>query len=369
LKKCLIIGGGFAGCASAHQFNLAGGWDVTLIESASYLGAGVRTQWWGGHPYTFGPRHFLTQNVEVYEFLNRYCPIRLCPEHEFLTYVEKDNNFYSYPINRADVKLMPDAAQINQELLELAGVQEAKNLEDYWIGSVGKILYEKFISTYSKKMWQVDDNKKIDTFNWSPKGIALKDGNRAAWDTAISGYPYASNGYDDYFRISTEGTKILLSTVITAYDIPQKRVCFKNEWHNFDVIINTISPDTLFDECFGELPFIGRDFHKIVLPQEFAFPENVFFLYYANTEQFTRLVEYKKFTKHKSKNTLIGMEIPSLNGKHYPLPISTEIEKANKYKELMPDGVVSIGRAGSYDYSIDIDNCIEQALQLNATTI
>jgi UDP-galactopyranose mutase len=362
----LIIGGGFAGCAAAHQFNLQGGWETTLIETSSYLGAGNRTQWWGGHPYTFGPRHFLTQNVEVYKFLDKFCPIRLCPEHEFLTYVEKDNNFYSYPINRSDVNLMPDANEVHEELKTLVGVAEAKNLEDYWIGSVGKILYQKFISTYSKKMWMVDDNKKIDTFNWSPKGIALKEGNRAAWDSAISGYPYAANGYDNYFDISTEGTKVLLNTRIDGYDIPKKRVNFNNNWHSFDVIINTISPDILFNECFGPLPFIGRDFHKIVLPQEFAFPDNVYFLYYANEEKFTRLVEYKKFTKHVSKNTLIGVEIPSMNGKHYPLPISAEIERAKKYKQLMPDEVFSIGRAGSYDYSIDIDNCIEQALEIKS---
>ena len=47
----------------------------------------------------------------------------------------------------------------------------------------------------------------------------------------------------------------------------------------FDIIINTISPDILFDNIYGELPFIGRDIHKIVLPMEECFPDNVFFLY------------------------------------------------------------------------------------------
>jgi UDP-galactopyranose mutase len=328
------------------------------------LGAGVRTQWWGGHPYTFGPRHFLTQNRAAFDFLNTYCPIRLCPEHEFITYVECDNEFYSYPINKSDVAKMPDSSLINRELLSLKGVADSKNLEDYWIGSVGKTLYNKFINTYSKKMWQVNDNRDIDTFNWSPKGVALKEGNRAAWDNAISGYPFASNGYDNYFEIATEGSTVMLSTFIESYDIQNKKVKFNNEWHNFDVIINTISPDSLFSECFGALPFIGRDFYKIVLPQENAFPENVYFIYYANEESFTRLVEYKKFTKHKSKNTLIGMEIPSMNGKHYPLPVKKEIDKAEQYFKLMPDGVFSIGRAGSYDYSVDIDDCIIQALDI-----
>ena len=66
MKKALIIGGGFVGCAAAHVLELQGGWDVTLVEKNSVLGAGVRTQWYGGHPYTFGPRHFLTQNEGLF---------------------------------------------------------------------------------------------------------------------------------------------------------------------------------------------------------------------------------------------------------------------------------------------------------------
>src|SRR5262249_58867158 len=85
-------------------------------------------------------------------------------------------------------------------------------------------------------------------------------------------------------------------------------------------------------------------------------------LYYANDEQFTRLVEYKKFTHHRSPTSLVGMEIPSLNGKHYPLPFKSEQELARKYYALMPEHVYSTGRAGSYRYALDIDDCIEQAM-------
>ena len=365
-KRALIIGGGFAGCAAAHQLSLKGGWEVILVESAPFLGAGVRTQWWGGHPYTFGPRHFLTQKPEIFEFLNRYCPIRLCPEHEFITYVERDQQFYNFPINTDDIPRMPDSSKIYEELqgITLEGVQAARNLEDYWIASVGKTLYDKFIDTYSKKMWQVSSNDLIDTFSWSPKGVALKTGNRAAWDSALSGYPYAANGYDDYFDIATEETTVLLSTIIENFDIENKRVYLNGEWKTFDLIINTISPDTLFDYCYGELPFVGRDFHKIVLPIENAFPKDVFFVYYVNSEAFTRIVEYKKFTNHVSQSTLLGLEIPSKNGKHYPLPIKSEIARARKYLDLMPEGVFSIGRAGSYLYSVDIDDCIDQAIEI-----
>ena len=361
-KKALVIGGGAAGCSAAHQLKLMGGWDTLLVEAAPFLGAGVRTSWFGGHPYTFGPRHFLTQNRTVYDYMNAICPLRPCADHQFLTYVERDNAFYNYPIHEDDIAAMPDKDRVAAERKTATGVASARNLEEYWISSAGRTLYEKFIDKYNKKMWLVDDNRKIDTFNWSPKGVAIKSGPRAAWDTAFSAYPYAPDGYDHFFDFTTQGTKVLLSTKIERYDIPKRTVWIKGEQMSFDVIVNTIAPDLLFEQCHGELKFIGRDFHPIVFPTEHVFPEHVYFLYYANDEKFTRMVEYKKFTHHKSPTTLVGLEFPSFNGKHYPLPFKSEQALARKYYEMMPQHVYSTGRAGSYRYGLDIDDCIEQAM-------
>ena len=362
MKKALILGGGAAGCTAAHQFDRAGGWDVLLVEAGPYLGAGVRTHWFGGHPYTFGPRHFLTHNKAVYDYMDSICPLRPCGDHQFITYVERDNSFYNYPIHEDDIAKMPDVEKIKEERRVAIGVENAKNLEEYWVGSVGQTLYDKLIDKYNKKMWLVDDNKIIDTFSWSPKGVTIKSGPRAAWDSAMSAYPYAEDGYNRFFDFTTKNSKVLLSTKIEKFDIPNKTVWMNGEKKLFDVIVNTISPDLLFDQCFGELKYIGRDLHKIVLPSEQAFPDHVYWLYYANDEKFTRVVEYKKFTHHKSPTTLLGLEIPSLNGKHYPLPFIAEQKLARKYYELMPSGVYSIGRAGSYRYGLDIDDCIEQAM-------
>lgn len=362
MKNALVIGGGVAGCAAAHQLMMMGGWNVLLIEAAPFLGAGVRTNWFGGHPYTFGPRHFLTQNPAVYEYMNAIVPLRSCADHQFITYVERDNAFYNYPIHEDDIAKMPDRDKIEKERKNAVGVENAKDLEAYWIGSVGRTLFEKFIDGYNKKMWLVDDCKKIDTFNWSPKGVTIKSGPRAAWDTAISAYPYAPDGYNKYFDYAVQGVNVMLNTRIERYDIPNRTVWINGEKKTFEVIVNAISPDELFGKCHGELKYIGRDFHKIVFPTEHVFPEHVYFLYYANDEQFTRLVEYKKMTHHRSPTTLIGMEIPSMNGRHYPLPFKKDIALASKYFEMMPEHVYSIGRNGSYRYGLDIDDCIEQAM-------
>ena len=50
-----------AGCASAEMLSEIENLEITLVEQNNFLGAGVRTFNYGGHPYTFGPRHFLTK--------------------------------------------------------------------------------------------------------------------------------------------------------------------------------------------------------------------------------------------------------------------------------------------------------------------
>jgi len=363
MKTCLIIGGGPAGVAAAHQLTLMGGWDITLIEKAPFLGAGARTFFHGGHPYTFGPRHFLTQNEKVYEYLNSYLPLRRCNEHQFLTYVSQDQQFYNFPIHVDDIERMPDKDRIRYELDNEGINHPPVSLEDYWINSVGSSLYNKFIKKYSKKMWRMEASD-IDTFSWSPKGVALKSGPRAAWDTAISAYPYFLDGYNKWFDIATEGIKVHLSTHISAYNFQERFVWVDRQKLKYDIIICTISPDITFGTVWGVLPYVGRDFHKIVLPVKFALPKDVYFMYEAGDEKFTRITEFKKFTKYESDQTLIGMEVPSSNGKYYPLPIKKWQEMAKRYHNTAGDNVYFLGRSGSYRYGLDIAACIEQAMEL-----
>ena len=337
MKKALIIGGGAAGCASAIALSEKGGWEITLIEKGPSLGAGVWTNFKSGHPYTYGPRHFLTHNTEVFDFMNKIVPMRLCAEHQFYSFVESDGNFYNYPIHEDDFVRMPDEKQIRNEISELDKKfkdnefrltvgdtnldNEAKNYEDFWIKSVGNSLYEKFIKKYTQKMWQVSDNKLIDDFTWSPKGVAIKKGPRAGWDTAISAYPKEITGYNNFFLKAMDCANVNLNMSVDEINPENKSAYINNEWRNYDLIINTTPIDHLFKYRFGKLKYIGRDITFLVLPVEFALPKDVYFCYYVGDEKYTRVVEYKKFTLHTSPNTLISLEYPSDRGRLYQFQV------------------------------------------------
>ena len=378
-KKALIIGGGIGGTVSALELKKKG-WDVLILEKSKRLGGGIRTSYVGGHPCTYGPRHFLTHDIKAFEYLNKYVPLRKCKEHIFWSYVEQDKEFYNYPIHYDDIPRMPEKDQILKEVSELdakyrdneyklcvgseESLDEVKDYKDFWLKSIGETLYKKFIEKYTKKMWRVEDERIIDDFTWSPKGVAIKSGPREGWDSALSAYPQALTGYDPIFEQAEKSIKILFNSTV---EVEEKSLTVKIDGaeHTFDVIINSVPLDELFTSSdLPRLKFIGRTLEYIVLPVEYVLPENVYFCYYTGGERYTRVTEYKKFTQYNSKSTLISIEYPSDKGRYYPMP--TEIDKNvyKEYAEKQHQHMFSIGRLGRYHYRYDIDDAIIQALEI-----
>ena len=77
MKKAIVIGSGFSGCMFAMMLREKG-WHVTVVEKSKITGGGVRTFYHGGHPFTYGPRHFIgpESSRPAYDFLNKIIPMR-----------------------------------------------------------------------------------------------------------------------------------------------------------------------------------------------------------------------------------------------------------------------------------------------------
>ena len=366
MTKVLILGGGFAGCAAADLIGKKyPNWKVTLVEKSNKLGAGVRTQRYGGHPFTFGPRHFLTHYQEVYEYLDAILPLREL-RHDFYSYVEQDSKFYSFPVSYEDINKMHDKEKIYSELNALDTKCQPNNLEEYWLLSAGETIYNKFAKEYNKKMWQVESNTEIDADipEWTSKGKMIYEKRGQNFHDKISAFPHDKDGYDKYFDIATRKTDVQFEKEVTLVDFESSQVkCKDSSVYSYDILINSLSVDILQNYEFGKLRYVGLDFIPIVLPFKQCLPDDTFFLYYSGSEKHKRIVEYKKFFKYEHEHTLIGLEIPSMNGKHYAMPIRSEQELHQKYVDHQQGNVFNIGRFGTYRY-IDIDDCIKQAMDV-----
>ncbi len=367
-KSAAIIGGGFSGCSYAY-FLVKNGWDVTIIEKSNLIGGGVKTFFHGGHPFTYGPRHFIApeSSMPAFEFLEKVIPMRHIKKINY-SYQEPDDVFTTYPLHQDDIGKLSCSSQIFEELklLEASGESKAHNFEEFWIGRVGKTLYERYNKFYNMKAWFLDDNRKMDFgFEATVKRKPLEKGSRYEFHTGwINAYPIAHDGYNKYFQWSTEGTTKLLNTEVKKINFDKKQITLSNgEEINTDMIISTTSPDLLFDYDLGELKYVGREVHKIVLPIEQVLPDDVYFIYYPGPKETqTRVTEFKKFTNHKSPNSLITLEVPSLKNKLYPTLLKSQVQLAEKYIKRLPEYVHSVGRMGKYRY-VDIDDILLDAIQ------
>lgn len=362
--KAIILGGGVSGCVAANELDKKG-IDTIIIEKNSYLGGGCHTFFYGGHPYTEGPRPLSIMDGKAYDYINPIVKLRTFPLI-LDTYIERDKQFYGYPIHWDDIQIMPDRDKILQELEERPKVNTATNLEDGWINAVGPTLYKKYVKTYTEKMWEVESNKVFEDFSWSVKGSPIQKGDRMcrlSQENPLHAYPIEETGYNKFFDYCVRNSQVYLNTNVDKVNLEKKEVYISGEVIKGDIIISTIALDDLMENCYGELRYMGRDFHKIVLPVEHVFREGHHFIHYPNNEKFTRIVEYKNLTGHKADTTLLVMEIPSHSNKLYSYEIKSEQDKAERYINSLPNGIYAIGRLGTYKY-LTINKCIDSAREL-----
>lgn len=349
-KTVLIIGAGFAGCTAAYLLKKKG-FKATVLEKNEFPGGGCQTQWYGGHPYTLGPRIFFTRDKEVIKLMTSFLKIRQFYNKTW-SYVENDRQFYNYPIYQGDFKRMPDYKKIKSQLKEKEKrIPRVNNFESYWLDTVGLNLYSKFIDKYSKKMWGIESNKELSAdFKWVNKGNPIRKKDTRIYGDMFQGYPYNKDGYNQFFDRTLKGCKFVPGCNVNSFDPKTKKIKTSKGEFIADIIINTISVDSLFNKVFGVLKYSGRKMLKIVLPIEKILPKDIVWIHYSGNEPFTRVTEFKKITGHKSKDTLIGVEIPISEGQDYPVQVKEEISKFQKYQKIFPKNFYSIGRLGSFSY-------------------
>lgn len=361
-KTALILGAGFAGCTTAYLLKKKGGVEVTVLEKEKLPGGGCRTYWYGGHPHTLGPRIFFTKDEEVIKLMAGLIRIRQFYNRTW-SYVENDKNFYYYPIYAGDFSKMPDWKITKKQLKEREKkVPRLNNFEDYWLDAVGPNLYYKFIDKYSKKMWGIESNKELSAnFEWVNRGLPIRKKDTRLYRDMFQGYPFASDGYNQFFDKTLEGCRFISECEVDFFDNKTKKIKTNKGEFRADIIINTISVDQLFKNKFGSLKYSGREMLKVVLPIKKAIPGHITWIHYTGEEPFTRITEFKKITNHKSSDTLLGIEMPSKEGQHYPLQTEEEKAKFKQYQKLFPKDFYSIGRLGSFLYK-GIPNVMRDAI-------
>lgn len=388
--KSLILGGGFAGCSLAY-FLKKKGYDVTLIEKHE-LGGLCRTYHYGGHPFEFGPHVFMSKDDMTDPVTKAFIDLTEGKYHyvdrALISYVEKDQKFYRYPIHFSDIERMPDKEQVEQELKEIRledgklinPPQRGKNVSfaKYYGERLGKRLYDKFMRLYTLKMWGYSgedmptDTTFADQLRDKNEGKNVEEHDPlhfGEWESLAEGTfcVYPDGGYNPMFDKMVAGCEVRREEVIM---VGKDSIITNGDslWASqYDVIFNTLVPDEITIRK-RELRAMGRILLPFIIPDKVM--SNIETVYYPNISELqTRLTNMDRITGYEDVNTLLTLEVPIypaepfttphlLYAKNnnlfcvraYPDRRRDQIDKVNELKEKFPKNTIHVGRLAKWQY-------------------
>ncbi len=351
----LIVGSGISGIVLAERLASIGK-KILIIDKKDHIGGacydykceGILVQ-------KYGPHIFNTKSKRVFDYLRRFTKFNDY-KHRVLSYYE--GRFFPIPINLNTVNKFFNINLKNEEELKNFLKDKAvvtkiiKNSEDVVLSKFGRELYEAFVKSYTKKQWDLYPSE-LDRSVLERLPIRYNR-NNFYFDSPFQGMP--KKGFTDMFKKMLSNKNIFIK-LNTPYQEILKNVAKEIIW--------TGKIDEYFNYKFGTLDYRSIDFLfeklkiKSFLPNSVVnFPQEKF--------KFTRITEFKKFYKIKSKKTIICKEFFTW-GKEpiYPVYNKKNMDSLQKYvKESGNEkNIHFLGRLGKYKY-INIDQCVEEALNL-----
>jgi UDP-galactopyranose mutase len=127
-------------------------------------------------------------------------------------------------------------------------------------------------------------------------------------------------------------------------------------------VIFTGPVDEFYGYRFGRLPYRSLRFEHVTLDKAWHQPVGV--INYPQTEDYTRVTEYKHLTGQEHPRTALTYEFPSATGDpYYPIPREENAELYRKYEALAraEQNVWFVGRLATYRY-YNMDQVVGQAL-------
>ena len=350
----LIVGAGFAGSVLAERIATQRNEQVLLIDRRPHVGGNAYDRYneAGLLIHQYGPHIFHTNSKMIFDHLSQFTEWRPY-EHRVLAKV--DGMLLPMPINLDTVNRLY-GLDLSSEQLEgwfaerAEPVENVQTSEDVVVGKIGRELYEKFFRGYTKKQWGVYPSE-LD------KSVTSRVPTRTNRDDRYftDDYQYMpSQGYTRMFErmLSHPNIKIMLQTDYAEIKerIPHRRVIF------------TGPVDEYFGYCYGKLPYRSLRFEHETLDKEWHQPVAV--VNYPQTEDYTRITEYKYLTGQRHDKTSLTYEYPCDEGDpYYPVPRDENAQLYKRYEQLAQatPNVWFVGRLATYKY-YNMDQVVGQAL-------
>ncbi len=358
----VIVGAGISGATIAERYANVLNKKVLVIEKRNHIGGNCYDYYNkdGLLISKYGAHLFHTNYEDVWKYVNKFSEW-YGYKHKVKSYV--DGKLVPVPVNIDTVNIIFNKNICSEKEMKnwlkqnTEKIDNPQNSEQSALRLVGKVLYEKMFKNYTKKQWDIYP-KELDAsvMERIPVRTNRDDGYFTDKYQALP-----SEGYTKLFEkmLSHRNITVLLNT---DYDN------IKNELKNFEKLFFTGPIDQFFNYKFGEkLQYRSLNIKFETYNKEY-FQENSVINYPSLDIPYTRIVEYKYFTKQKHSKTVISKEYAVWNGEpYYPVPTKRNKDLYNKYQKeaklLEKDGVYFVGRLANYKY-FNMDQAFKNALDL-----
>ncbi|WP_102959090.1 UDP-galactopyranose mutase [Mangrovicella endophytica] len=351
----LVVGAGFAGSVIAERLASQLDAKVLVIDRRPHIGGNAydRLDDAGILIHQYGPHIFHTNSDAVFDYLSQFTRWR---PYEHRVLAEVDGQRVPIPINRTTINrlyglsLSTDAEAEAFFAARAEPIEKIKTSEDVVVASVGRELYEKFFRGYTRKQWGVDPSD-LD------KSVTARVPTRTNTDDRYFSDTHQAMPADGYTRMFERMLDHPNITVRTGIDFDQIR-----DIVTYQRLIFTGPIDEYFRYVYGRLPYRSLSFKHVTLDTEWH--QSVAVVNYPQTQDYTRVTEYKHLTGQSNSRTSLTYEYPTADGDpYYPIPREENQAIFRKYQALArshPD-VHFIGRLATYRY-YNMDQVVGQAL-------
>ncbi len=350
----LVVGAGFAGAVLAERLASERDERVLVIDRRPHVAGNAfdHLDAAGVLVHRYGPHIFHTNSDAVFAHLSRFTKWRPY-EHRVLG--EVDGLRVPIPINLDTINTLYGLDLTEDELeawfaARAEPVAEIRTSEDVVVSRIGRELYEKFFQGYTRKQWALDPSE-LDRAVTARVPVRSNRDDRYFTDTHQA---MPADGYTAMFERMLDHPNITVRTSTDYADV-RGRTSFRR-------LVWTGPVDEFFGHRFGRLPYRSLRFRHETLPQERFQPVGT--VNFPQTEDFTRVSEYKHLTGQVHPHTSVTYEYPTADGDpYYPIP-RPENQALYKRYEALADATADtwfVGRLATYRY-LNMDQVVGQSL-------
>lgn len=357
-KHCLMVGAGLSGAVIGRMLAEAGH-QVTVVDSRDHIAGNCYTERdseSGVMVHVYGPHIFHTDDVEVWDYVNRF--------ETFIPYKNRvkttsQGAVYSLPVNLHTINqffgktFRPEQARKFLEEQADTSISDPQTFEEQALRFVGKDLYEAFFKGYTIKQW-----------GCSPAELPA---------SILKRLPVRFNYDDNYFfhqfqGMPENGYTALVERVLDHPGITVQLGVTANraQAQEYDHVFYSGPIDGWFGYELGRLGYRTLDFERFNHSGDY---QGCAVMNFGDVEvPYTRITEHKHFSPWEShEGSVLYKEFSRACGPddipYYPIRQVAEKALLAEYvaKAEVEPNVTFVGRLGTYRY-LDMDVTIREAL-------